>query len=82
MLSPFSCIQLCVTLWAVACQTPLYMGFSRQEYWIGLPFPPPGDLPDPGIGPTVFSACSAAPVDSLLPSHPESLYVYIYIYGD
>ena len=46
MLSPFSCVQLCVTLWAVACQTPLYMGFSRQEYWIGLPFPPPGDLPD------------------------------------
>ena len=38
-----------VTLWAVAHQVPLSMGFSRQEYWGGLPFPPPGDLPDSGI---------------------------------
>ena len=37
------------TPWTVACQVPLSMGFSRQEYWRGLPFPPPGDLPDPGI---------------------------------
>ena len=35
--------------WTVACQAPLSMGFSRQESWGGLPFPPPGDLPDPGI---------------------------------
>ena len=35
----------------VACQAPLPMGFSRQEYWRGLPFPPPGDLPNPGIEP-------------------------------
>ena len=35
----------------VACQAPLSMGFSRQEYWSGLPFPSPGDLPDPGIEP-------------------------------
>ena len=35
----------------VACQAPLSMGFSRQEYWSGLPFPPPGDPPDPGIEP-------------------------------
>ena len=35
----------------IACQAPLSMGFSRQEYWSGLPFPPPGDLPDPGIKP-------------------------------
>ena len=35
----------------VACQAPLSMGFSRQEYWSGLPWPPPGDLPDPGIEP-------------------------------
>ena len=33
----------------LACQAPLFMGFPRQEYWSGLPFPPPGDLPDPGI---------------------------------
>ena len=44
-----SCIQLFVTLWAIAYQVPLFMEFSRQEYWSGLPFPPPGDLPDPGI---------------------------------
>ena len=37
--------------WTVAHQAPLSMGFSRQEYWSGLPFPPPGDLPDPGIEP-------------------------------
>ena len=42
-------VQLFVILWTVAQQTPLSMEFSRQEYWIGLPFPPPGDLPDPGI---------------------------------
>ena len=46
-----SCIQLSVTLWTAAHQAPLCMGFSRQEYWNGLPFPPPGDLPDPGIEP-------------------------------
>ena len=39
------------TLWMVACQAPLSMGFSRQDYWNGLPFLPPGDLPDPGIQP-------------------------------
>ena len=46
--------KLCSTLvtpWAVACQDPLSMGFSRQEYWSGLPFPSPGDLPNPGIEP-------------------------------
>ena len=37
--------------WTVAHQAPLSVGFSRQEYWSGLPFPPPGDLPDPGIEP-------------------------------
>ena len=41
-----------VTPWTIACQIPLSMGFSRQEYWSGLPFPPPGDLPDPGVEPT------------------------------
>ena len=40
---------LFVTLWTVAHQAPLSMGFSRQEYWSGLPFPTPGDLPNPGI---------------------------------
>ena len=44
-------VQLFVTPWAVAYQTSLSVGFSRQEYWSGLPFPSPGNLPDPGIEP-------------------------------
>ena len=40
-----------VTLWTIACQAPLSMEFSRQEYWIGLPFPPSGDLSNPRIEP-------------------------------
>ena len=51
VLSCFSRVQLLVTLWTVARQAPLSMGFSRQEYWSGLPCPPPGDLPCPGIEP-------------------------------
>jgi len=44
-------IQLFMTLWTIACQGALSMGFSRQKYWSGLPFPPLGDLFDPGIKP-------------------------------
>ena len=51
LLNRFSHVQLCATLWAAACQAALSMGFSRQEYWSGLPCPSPGDLPDPGIEP-------------------------------
>ena len=51
MLSCLSCVWLCVTLWTIAHQPPPSMGFSRQEYWSGLLFPSPGDLPDPGIEP-------------------------------
>ena len=54
MLSCFSCVQLSVTPWTIAHQAPLSMGFSRQEYWSGLPCPPPVDLPNPGIEPTSF----------------------------
>ena len=42
-------VRLFATLWTIAYQVPPSMGFSRQEYWSGLPFPSPGDLPDPGI---------------------------------
>ena len=49
VLSRFSRVQLFATLWTLALQAPLSMGFSRQEYWSGLPRPPPGDLPNPGI---------------------------------
>ena len=51
MLSCFSCVQLIVTPWTVAHQAPLCMGFSRQEYWSGLPFPTSGHLPNPEIRP-------------------------------
>ena len=46
-------VQLFVTPWTVAYQAPPSMGLSKQEYWSGLPFPSPGDLPDPGIEPAV-----------------------------
>ena len=49
VLSHFSCVQLCATLWTVACQAPLSMGFSRQEYWSGQPFPSPEDFPTQGL---------------------------------
>ena len=48
-----SCVRLFVTPWTVAYQAPLSIEFSRQEYWSGLPFPSPGDLPNPGIIPGV-----------------------------
>ena len=49
MLTHFSRVRLFAMLWTVACQIPLSMGLSRQEYWSGLPCPPPGDLPHPEI---------------------------------
>ena len=51
MLSHFSCVQLFATPWTAARQAPLSMEFSRQEYWNGLPCPPPGDPPNPGTEP-------------------------------
>ena len=55
----FSHVQLFVAPRTVACQALLSMGFSRQEYWSGLPCPPPGDLPDPGIKPvSLRSTCT------------------------
>ena len=60
---PQSCLTLCDP-WTVALQAPLSMGFSRQEYWSGLPCSPPGALPDPGIEPPSFMS----------PALPGSLY--------
>ena len=57
-----SCVRLFVTLWTVAYQAPLFMGFSGQEYWSGLPHPLPGNLSDPEIEPV----SPALQVDSLL----------------
>ena len=58
--SRFSRVQLWATLWTVAFQAPLSMGFSRQEHWSGLPRPPPGDLPDPGTEPASFTSPALA----------------------
>ena len=60
VLSHFSHVRLFVTLWTVARQAPLTMGFSRQEYWSELPCPPPGDLPHPGIEPMSFTSPALA----------------------
>ena len=65
VLSHFSPVQLFATLWIVAHQAPVSTGFSRQEYWGGLPCPPPGDPPDPRMEPVA----PALQVNSLLLSH-------------
>ena len=57
MLSRFSRVRLFGTPWTVVHQAVLSMGFSRQEYWTGLPFPSPGDLPDPGMEPMSHVSC-------------------------
>ena len=75
MLNHFNSVQLFRTLWTVAHQAPLSMGFSSQEYWSGLPCPPPGDLPDPGIEP-VSPTSPALQVGSLplaLPAKPYNV---------
>ena len=56
MLSCFSHVRLCVTLWTAALQAPLSMGFSEQEYFSGLPCPPSGNIPKPGIEPLSLMA--------------------------
>ena len=71
--STFSCIWLFVTPWIVAHQAPLSMGFSRQQYSSGLPFPPPRDLPNPETEPT----SPALQADSLPLSHRESPFLVL-----
>ena len=66
-------VRLFVTLWTVARQAPPSMGFSRQEYWSGLSFPSPGDLPDPGIEPR----SPALQADTLTSELPGKLLVFI-----
>ena len=70
MLNRFSCVWLFLTIWTVTRQS-LSMGFSRQEYWSRLPFPPPGYLPNPGIEP-MSPASPALQADSLPLSHRGS----------
>ena len=59
-LSHFSHVRFCATPWTVARQAPLSMGFSRQEHWSGLPFLPPGGLPDSGLEPVTFMSPALA----------------------
>ena len=68
VLNHFSCIRLFATPWTVVYQAPLSTGFSRQEYWSGLPCPPPGDLPNLGIEP-MSPMGPTLQVDSLPLSH-------------
>ena len=68
-------VQLFVTPWTVAYHAPPSMGYSRQEYWSGLPFPSPGDLPDPGIEPR-SPALQADALPSELPGKPHIIYIY------
>ena len=63
--SHFSHVQL-LTPWTVACQAPLSVGFSRQEYWSGLPFPSPEDLSDPGTEPEIPALHLGSPVLTLV----------------
>ena len=60
VLSRFSHVQLFATVLIVACQAPMSLGLSRQEYWNGLPCPPPRNLPDPGIEPESFMSPALA----------------------
>ena len=72
LLSCFSCVQLFAIPWTVAHQAPLSMGFSWQEYWSGLPFTPPGDLPDPGVrGSTLIETCHPGQAPEVLVRNTE-----------
>ena len=77
--------QLCVSPWTVTHQAPLPMGFSRQKYWSELPFPSPGNLPDPGIEPESLTLQAVSlPSESLgKPPHTSfsTLHIYVLIYN-
>ena len=62
-------VRLFAMPWTVACQAPLSMEFSRQEYWSGLPLPSPGDLPNPGVEP----GSPGLQADSLLSEPPGKI---------
>ena len=87
LLSCFGCLKLFVVPRTVVGQAPLSMGFSWQEYWSRLPFPLPGDLPDPGMEPA-HPASPALQADSLSLRHQGSpcicicIYVYFYTHAN
>ena len=74
-------VQFFVTPWTIACQASLPTGFFRQQYWSGLPFPPPGDLPHPGIEP-ISPALAGRFFTTEPPGKPRknSIYVCVCIY--
>ena len=78
-----ACIYIYTTLRTVAHQAPPSMGFSRQEYWSGLPFPSPGDLPDPGIEPRSpalqADALTSEPPGKPMYRHKHLVYIFIMI---
>jgi len=78
MLSRFSHV-LFATLWSIACQALLSMGFSRQEYWSGLPCPPPRDLRDPGIKLLSLMSLALAGRSFTTRAIWEAPYIYIYV---
>ena len=71
VLSQFTCVRLFATLWTVTRQAPLSLEFSRQEYRSGLLCPPPGDLPNPGIGPHLYASCNGRQ----FPPSPLALFI-------
>ena len=78
MLNCFSHVQLFATLWCVAHQVPLFMEFSRQEYWSGLPCPPP-DLPNPGIEPSLLSPALAGEFFTTSATCEAHVHYYCYL---
>ena len=75
MLVAQSCLTF-VTPWTVGCQAPLSMGFPRQEYWSGLQFPSPGDLPDPGTEPRSALQADSSPSEPLGKPPINSVFEY------
>ena len=80
MLYCFSHVWISVTPWTVAHQAPLSMGFSRQEYWSGLPCPPSGHLPDPGIEPVSLKSPALAGGFFTTSASWKDLIIYTYIH--
>ena len=83
VLSCFSYVWLFAPLWTIARQSALSMGFSRQEDWPGLPWPPPGDLPDPGIKPpSLMLPALAAGSLPLVPPGKYNVNIILYAPGN
>ena len=80
MLSRFGHVRLFATMWTIAHQAPLSMGFSRQRYWNGLSCPSPGDLLDPGIKPTSLTLhWQAGSLPVTPPGKPLAVYTFYFI---